>query len=166
MRQVTDNTTNINADINALVDRIWIDDGAFNLPASFVEDIRKSDQYQVKDLLIQIEHTLKNDNAKDSLTVYADQLDHLAHRVGMDHIDVPLTEEEQAEADYEGMMLIQSKRDRREWAMTPEGILDNETIDEIFKELGGIGIVSLGSDQCQKLINEKIQELKNDQRKF
>lgn len=33
----------------------------------------------------------------------------------IDRIDVPLTDEEQARADYENAMLIQSKRDRREW---------------------------------------------------
>ncbi len=34
---------------------------------------------------------------------------------GRDPFDVPLTEEEQARADYENAMLIQSKRDRKEW---------------------------------------------------
>jgi hypothetical protein len=120
MKQVTDKHENINADINALVDRIWIDDGAFNRPASLIEDIRKSDQYQVKDLLIQIEHTLNNHNAKDNLTVYAEHLDHIAHRVSMDRIGIPLTEDEQARSNYEDTMLIQSKRDRREWEASRE----------------------------------------------
>jgi hypothetical protein len=37
-----------------------------------------------------------------------------------DPFDVPLTEEEQVRADYENAMLIQSKRDRREWEASHE----------------------------------------------
>jgi hypothetical protein len=118
--------SDINADINALVDRIWIDGDAFNPSASFIEDIRNSDQYQVKYLLIEIEHTLKKQKYRKILNVYTEQLSYLAHCVSMDHIDVPLTEEEQARADYENAMLIQSKRDRREWEAIFESIIEKE----------------------------------------
>lgn len=124
MKQVTDNQENINADINSLVDRISCYE-VYNVSWGW---IRKQSSYEIKDLLTEIVNVQDSVSSGklDDFVVFITLITKLCklkrvskRNKGLDCVpdpfDVPLTEEEQAQADYENAMLIQSKRDRKEW---------------------------------------------------
>ena len=146
--------SDINADINALVDRIWIDDGAFNPTTTLIEDVRKSDQYQVKDLLIQIEHTTKKHKDRNSLNVYTEQLDHLAHRVSMDDpfCDPPTEEEEKAAEEEEAQGMSRTKDERREWAKLPQGKLLVDACKELTEKFNSGAVTWSTFEEYRQLI--------------
>lgn len=126
MKQVTDNKENINADINALVDRLH-NEKRFLATHEVIELIRASNSYEVKDVLIELEYNTNNQFAQTPRG-YLNTFDRLLELVfddlieviedNPDPFDVPLTDEEMEQMCYENAMLEQSKRDRREYEST------------------------------------------------
>lgn len=72
--------------------------------------------------------------------------------------DRPPTEEEEKSAEEEAMGMSRAEFERQLWDKTPEGMLHNAAREELFKEIGGIGIASLKFEEYQKLIPDKVKE--------